>query len=372
MRSDDLGVLDGAAVFQIRRDAGRSEGVVTGGVGKSGLLRPPFHHLQHVAPDEGAVCQLPFAIGRAEQGQGSVLPLVWIDPCSLQIFVYVLLGLVVRWNGVELAALLMQAEPCAAALQVVVVHAHSQYRRDTRKAVDHDCDQRPITQPHDGIGRDGVQQLSGVLGGEDWRFAAPGNVLRPSHRRCGIEAHHLAGHQPIEQDADRGEMLLDRRRGQLAAQQLDIGRKVHRLQLFQRPAVLIAPSEKPLDSHAVGCAGVRIADVGGKTPGNAAPRSRWRARSAPARPAKQIAQRREGKRAIEKPARCSWLHLARMDDVHFGVPHKVRLIQGQDVSHGVAVRPRFIPRTRPLHLQQLAGRAFAQPELGRDERNVSS
>ena len=38
----------------------------------------------------------------------------------------------------------------------------------------------------------------------------------------------------------------------------------------------------------------------------------------------------------------------------------------------VAVRPRLIPIARPLHAQQLAGRAFAQPELDRDERNLFS
>jgi hypothetical protein len=38
----------------------------------------------------------------------------------------------------------------------------------------------------------------------------------------------------------------------------------------------------------------------------------------------------------------------------------------------VAVRSRFITIARSLHAQQLAGRAFAQPELDRDERNLFS
>jgi hypothetical protein len=38
----------------------------------------------------------------------------------------------------------------------------------------------------------------------------------------------------------------------------------------------------------------------------------------------------------------------------------------------VAVRSRLIPIARPLHTQQLAGRAFAQPELDRDERHLFS
>ena len=38
----------------------------------------------------------------------------------------------------------------------------------------------------------------------------------------------------------------------------------------------------------------------------------------------------------------------------------------------VAVRSRLIPIARSLHAQQLASRAFAQPELDRDERNLFS
>lgn len=39
---------------------------------------------------------------------------------------------------------------------------------------------------------------------------------------------------------------------------------------------------------------------------------------------------------------------------------------------GVEVRARLIPITRPLHSQQLAGRALARPELDRDERYLFS
>jgi hypothetical protein len=38
----------------------------------------------------------------------------------------------------------------------------------------------------------------------------------------------------------------------------------------------------------------------------------------------------------------------------------------------VVVGPRFVPVARPLHAQQLAGRAFAQTVLSRDERNIAS
>jgi hypothetical protein len=57
-------------------------------------------------------------------------------------------------------------------------------------------------------------------------------------------------------------MLLDRGRGQLASEQFNISGQVHWLQMLQPQAVPTAPGEEPLDGHAVGRAGVRVADVG--------------------------------------------------------------------------------------------------------------
>ena len=43
MGSDGLGVLDSAAVFQVRRDPRRTKGMTADHRGEIGFRRPPFH-----------------------------------------------------------------------------------------------------------------------------------------------------------------------------------------------------------------------------------------------------------------------------------------------------------------------------------------
>ena len=82
-------------------------------------------------------------------------------------------------------------------------------------------------------------------------------------RRVG--RHHLACHQPIEQHADAGEMLLDRRRRHLAAQLLDIASNMHRLHVLQPTDPLpFAPVQKRGGSAAISNARVFVADVDGE------------------------------------------------------------------------------------------------------------
>src|SRR5467141_3810890 len=51
----------------------------------------------------------------------------------------------------------------------------------------------------------------------------------PGTDAAGLTGTTLAGHQPVEQTTDRGEPLLDDRRGELACAGLDPGGDVHRL-----------------------------------------------------------------------------------------------------------------------------------------------
>jgi hypothetical protein len=89
------------------------------------------------------------------------------------------------------------------------------------------------------------------------------NVPGPSYRAGGIDWHHLAGHQPVEQMADRGKPLLDSRRHELARCPLDPGGDVHRLDgRDRRHADARAPAEKFFCSSSIGPARVRVADVG--------------------------------------------------------------------------------------------------------------
>ena len=55
------------------------------------------------------------------------------------------------------------------------------------------------------------------------RLARPDDVCRPAHRGGRVGGHHLPDHQPIEQTADGGQMLLDRGGAIPAVHLVDVG-----------------------------------------------------------------------------------------------------------------------------------------------------
>ncbi len=62
----------------------------------------------------------------------------------------------------------------------------------------------------------------------------------------GVGVHSVAGHQPVEEHPDRGEMLFDGWLRARAAELLDVGRDVHRRHPGEIPqASLSTPAEKP-------------------------------------------------------------------------------------------------------------------------------
>ena len=100
---------------------------------------------------------------------------------------------------------------------------------------------------------------------EHGRLAALHAVRRPAHGRGRIHRDDLARHQPVEQMTDRGEALLDGRRGSFAAKLLDVGRDVQRLHVGDRgDAGALAPGQKFPRRLGVGAARVLVADVGGE------------------------------------------------------------------------------------------------------------
>ena len=69
--------------------------------------------------------------------------------------------------------------------------------------------------------------------------------LGPAHDGGGVAADHLADHEPVEQHADRGEVLLDRGLRVGFAELLDVGGDVHRLEAAElAQAPLLAPAEE--------------------------------------------------------------------------------------------------------------------------------
>jgi len=135
---------------------------------------------------------------------------------------------VVHRHLVVPAALLVQPQPPAPAHRVVVLHPQRQGGADAGEAVEQRADQRPVAQAHQTVGRDGGEQRPGLLARRHAGLAGGRDVLRPAHRRGRVVRHHLADHQPVEQHADRRQVLLDARRRPPAAEQLDVGRHVHR------------------------------------------------------------------------------------------------------------------------------------------------
>jgi hypothetical protein len=67
---------------------------------------------------------------------------------------------VVRRHFVPFAAFLVQADPPALALGIVVLDAHGDDGTDPGKGERHDADQRSVAQPDHGRGVDAVQQFA--------------------------------------------------------------------------------------------------------------------------------------------------------------------------------------------------------------------
>ena len=89
-------------------------------------------------------------------------------------------------------------------------------------------------------------------------------MLRAAHRRGRIDRHDLADNKPIEQHADRCELLLDRRRRNLGLQLLYICGDVVWPDRCRRQVLILAPREEPGAGPRIGPARVRVADVGGE------------------------------------------------------------------------------------------------------------
>jgi hypothetical protein len=162
-----------------------------------------------------------------------------------------------------LAARLVQAHPKAAVLHVNIFDLHREHRADAREGIDHQADQGAVAQTRLRGHVDAVEQDARLRDIEHRRLADFDDVLRAAHARRRIGRHNLAGHEPIEQHADRGEFLLGGRRAVGAGHRLDVSADVKRLHVDDRgEAVLLAPYEEFRNRAAIGAARVRVADVG--------------------------------------------------------------------------------------------------------------
>ena len=188
------------------------------------------------------------------------------EPAAVDIGVQVGLKIVVAGHFVALAALLVQPHPQAAVLHVNVLDLHRERRADAREGIDHEADQGAVAQARPASSRRCCRASARASAGSSTgvlpRFTLCDGPRTDDGR---IHRHDLARHKPVEQMPDRGEALLDGRRGSLAAKLLDVGGDVQRLHVGdRRDAGALAPGQEFPRRLRVGAARVRVADVGGE------------------------------------------------------------------------------------------------------------
>ena len=119
---------------------------------------------------------------------------------------------VVAGHRMVLAAFLMQPNRPAGAAWPQILDLHLQRGIDAREAVGQCRNQRPVAQIAHARSRDRIEQLTPGRGFEHRGLTELDDMLRPTHHGSRVVRHDLTGDQPIEHHADRGELLLDRRR----------------------------------------------------------------------------------------------------------------------------------------------------------------
>jgi hypothetical protein len=103
-----------------------------------------------------------------------------------------------RRHFVPLAALFVESYPAVLAILIIIFDAHVHDVRDAREGVEHEADERSITESDDGIHFDRIKERTRLVGGEHWRFPAMGDMLRPADRRGRVHQHDLSGQEKIE------------------------------------------------------------------------------------------------------------------------------------------------------------------------------
>ena len=159
-------------------------------------------------------------VTRAEEG-GFLLP---GDAGGIEIGIDVFLGVVMGGDLVAFAALLVQAEPGATALGVIVLDLHRQGGADAGEAEHHNGDQCPVAELGDSglgfllllgialavpgaavllLGDDAGDQLLGLVGGKHGRLALLDDVLGAAYRVGRVEVEDAAAGQTDVVEAGR-------------------------------------------------------------------------------------------------------------------------------------------------------------------------
>ena len=119
---------------------------------------------------------------------------------------------------------------------------------------------KPIVKPV------GIESSSArLVGSEDRRLALRHHVARAAHGVGRVGVDDVAGHQPIKQHAQRGQVLFHRGRGELTLLLLDEGGDVEGLDLRELVEVVgLAPFGEAAGRVEIGFARVVVVDLGGE------------------------------------------------------------------------------------------------------------
>lgn len=140
-----------------------------------------------------------------------------------------------------------------------------QDRADAGKRVRHHAEQGAIAQPEQRAGGDAFQEIAHFVAREHGRFAAFDGMLGAADGMRRVGREHLAGDQPVEEHADRGEVLLDGRPRARLAGFLHPSGDMHGLHVSEVvEAVAPAPGRELARGLKVGAAGMVVGDVGGE------------------------------------------------------------------------------------------------------------
>src|SRR3954447_26361383 len=118
MGSHQLRIFQRAAVIEVGRDTCRAEGVAPDPRPKAERRRAALHHAVRIDAMHWLVRQFTGAIRRSGTEEGTLASVA--DAGSVDVGVEIGFEIMVRWHFVALAAFLMQPDPPALALRIVV------------------------------------------------------------------------------------------------------------------------------------------------------------------------------------------------------------------------------------------------------------
>src|SRR5271157_354167 len=168
-----LGVLYGTTILKISPDAGGPERVAARGRGECRRNGTAFNHPEYIRPGHGVHGQLPVLVHAAEERS-----LLFVgDAGRREVGVHVRLGIVVRGHFVALAAFLVQPEPPAFSILVVVLNPHMNGGAHAREREAHHSQEGAVPEADNRVGLDGVEKSPGLVRFKDGSLAAFHDVL---------------------------------------------------------------------------------------------------------------------------------------------------------------------------------------------------